>query len=87
MSKLFSKAQIIFWDYGIACISTTKIFITIPFTGATPKPLHAIRSERQRALAPYDQLNPHNSRSKLEKQKSIPITAAANQEGKNHENS
>jgi len=68
-------------------ISTTKTFITIPSTGATPKPLHAIRSGRQRALTPCDQLNLHNSRSKSGKQKSIPITAAPNQEGKNHENS
>ena len=70
MSKLFSKAQIIFWDYGIACISTTKIFITIPSTGVTPKPLRAIRSERQRALAQCDQLNLHNSHSKSGRQKS-----------------
>ena len=53
-------------------ISTTKTFITIPSTGATPKPLHAIKSGRQRALASCDQLNPHNSRSKSEKQKYIP---------------
>ena len=51
---------------------TTKTFITIPSTVATLKPLHAIRSGRQRALAPCDQLNPHNSRSKSEKQKLIP---------------
>ena len=51
------------WCHG--SISTTKIFITIPSTGA-------IRSGSQRALAPCDQLNPHNSRSKSEKQKYIP---------------
>ena len=56
-------------------ICTTKTFITILFTGATTKPLHAIKSGRQRALAPCDQLNPHNSRSKSGRQKinSLPI--------------
>ena len=55
-------------------ISTTKTFINIPSTGATPKPLHAIRSERQCALVHCNQLNPHNSHNKLGRQKSIPIT-------------
>ena len=59
-------------------ISTTKTFITIPSTDATPKPLHAIRSGRQRALAPCDQLNPHNNRSKSGRQKSITITIVIN---------
>jgi len=57
---------------------TTKTFITIPSTGATPKPLHAIKSGRQRALAPCDQINPHNSCSKSGRQKSIPVTIVIN---------
>ena len=59
-------------------ICTTKTFITILFTGATTKPLHAIKSGRQRALAPCDQLNPHNSCSKSGRQKSIPVTIVIN---------
>ena len=59
-------------------IYTTKTFITIPSIGATLKPLHAIRSGRQRALAPCDQLNPHNSSNKLGRQKSIPVTIVIN---------
>ena len=57
---------------------TTKTFITIPSTCATPKPLYAIRSGRQRALAPCDQLNLRNSRSKSGRQKSIPVTIVIN---------
>ena len=48
------------------------------YTGATPKSLHAIRSERQRALAPCDQPNPHNSRSKSGRQKLILVTIVVN---------
>jgi len=40
--------------------------------------LHKIRSRRQCALAPCDQLNPHNSRSKSGRQKSIPVTIVIN---------
>ena len=53
-------------------IFTTKTFITILSIGATPKSLYAIKSGRQRALAPCDQLSPHNSRRKSGKEKSIP---------------
>ena len=66
--------QVVAREHGVmpSHIFTTKTFITIPSTGATPKSLYAIKSGRQRALASCDQLNPHNSRSKSEKQKYIP---------------
>ena len=54
-------------------IFITKIFITIPSTDTTPKPLHAIKSERQRALAPCDQLNPRESCSKSGRKKNQTI--------------
>ena len=51
-------------------IYTTKTFITIPSTGATPKLLHAIKSGRQRALTPCDQIRKatrtHSMRSNQE---------------------
>ena len=40
--------------------------------------LYAIKSGRQRALAPCNQLNPHNSSSKSGRQKSIHITIVIN---------